>query len=99
LTSPPMRKIAGVGDGAGIARAADGARHKARTSRNLQRQSDFQTPNGLRLSGARRTPLNDHVSPPAVCSGTATRGPCSRGLGSRRLRMGNLAPPEITHAA
>src|SRR5262249_10983742 len=41
--------------------------------------------NGLRLSGARRTPPSDPHSPRTVCSDTAARVRCSRGLGDRTV--------------
>src|SRR5262249_48800635 len=43
------------------------------------------SPNGLRLSGARRLPPSDDASPRTVCSGRAARVRCSRGLGSTVL--------------
>src|SRR5215813_1897928 len=46
-------------------------------------------PNGLRLSGARRAPPSDDISPGTVCSGTVARVRCSRGLGAGVLRTAN----------
>src|SRR5262249_19006982 len=44
-----------------------------------------ELPNGLRLSGARRTPPRGDDSPRAVRSGTAARVRCSRGVGHQRM--------------
>src|SRR5215813_11318566 len=51
---------------------------------------NFQRPNGLRLSAARRPPPNDSDSPGTVCSGTAARVRCSRGLGGLDISMPHI---------
>ena len=55
-----------------------------------QRLKSVRWPNGLRLSGARRTPPSDEVSPSKVCSGTAARVRCSRGLGALEVQTGYI---------